>query len=162
VVAETEPLELASHASPRPLAVRPALALTAAEEVETIRRVLLEAATNTTRESWATCACPECGKNFRQEISVPDHGARIKAVETLLREGLGRVGEAEVAEPRMPASVAEVEALSWSEMKFIFTISYAQAIQAFVDQGEEALRSELERWEPDARATVARALAEVA
>jgi hypothetical protein len=79
----------------------------------TVRRVLLEAATNTTRESWATCSCPECGKSFRQEISVPDHGARIKAVETLLREGLGRVGEAEVAEPRMPASVAEVEALSW-------------------------------------------------
>ena len=93
---------------------------------------------------------------------VPDHGARIKAVETLLREGLGRVGEAEVAEPRMPASAAEVEALSWSEMKFILAISYAQAIQAFVDQGEEALRSELERWEPEARATVARALAEVA
>jgi hypothetical protein len=92
---------------------------------------------------------------------VPDHGARIKAVETLLREGLGRVGEAEVAQPRMPASVAEV-ALSWSEMKFIFAISYAQAIQAFVDQGEEALRSELERWEPEARATVARALAQVA
>ena len=62
----------------------------------------------------------------------------------------------------MPASVAEVETLSWSEMKFIFAISYAQAIQAFVVQGEEALRSELERWEPEARATVARALAEVA
>ena len=142
--------------------MRPALALTAAEEVETIRRVLLEAATSTSRQSWATCTCPECGKGFRQEISVPDHGARIKAVETLLREGLGRVGEAEVAEPRMPRSVAEVEALSWSEMKFIFAITYAQAIQAFVDQGEDALRSELERWEPDARATVARALAEVA
>ena len=83
-------------------------------------------------------------------------------METLLREGLGRVGEAEVAEPRMPRSVAEVEALSWSEMKFIFAITYAQAIQAFVDQGEDALRSELERWEPDARETVARALAEVA
>ena len=66
-------------------------------EVETIRRVLLEAATSTTRETWATCTCPECGKSFRQEISVPDHGARIKAVETLLREGLGRVGEAEQA-----------------------------------------------------------------
>jgi hypothetical protein len=53
--------------------------------------VLLEAATSTTRESWATCTCPECGKGFgfRQEISVPDHGARIRAVETLLREGLG-------------------------------------------------------------------------
>ena len=61
----------------------------------------------------------------------------------------------------MPASSAEIDALSWSEMKFIFAISYAQAIQAFVDQGEEALRSELGRWEPDARATVARALAEV-
>ena len=62
----------------------------------------------------------------------------------------------------MPASAAEVEALSWSEMKFIFAISYAQAIQSFVEQGEAALRSELERWERDARATVARALAEVA
>ena len=162
VHAESEPLGPASSQPASPSAVRPALALTAAEEVETIRRVLLEAATSTTRETWATCTCPECGKGFRQEISVPDHGARIKAVETLLREGLGRVGEAEVAEPRMPTTVAEVEALSWSEMKFIFAISYAQAIQAFVDQGEEALRSELERWEPEARATVARALAEVA
>jgi hypothetical protein len=162
VVAETEPLELGSHASPRPSAVRPALALTAAEEVETIRRVLLEAATNTTRESWATCACPECGKSFRQEISVPDHGARIKAVETLLREGLGRVGEAEVAEPRMPVSVAEVEAMSWSDMKFVFAITYAQAIHAFADRGDDALRMEIERWEPEARTTVARALAEVA
>ena len=44
VNAESEPLELRSHASERPSAVRPALALTAAEEVETIRRVLLEAA----------------------------------------------------------------------------------------------------------------------
>jgi hypothetical protein len=162
VIAEAEPIELTSHSSGRPSGVRPALALTAAEEVETIRRVLLEAATNTTRESWATCSCPECGKSFRQEISVPDHGARIKAVETLLREGLGRVGEAEVAEPRMPTTVAEVEALSWKEMKFIFAISFAQAIEAFVDRGEDALRSELERWEPEARATVARALAEVA
>ena len=162
MIAEAEPIELTSHSSGRPSGVRPALALTAAEEVETIRRVLLEAATNTTRESWATCSCPECGKSFRQEISVPDHGARIKAVETLLREGLGRVGEAEIAEPRMPSTVAEIDALSWSEMKFIFAISYAQAIRAFVDQGEGALHSELERWEPEARATVARALAEVA
>ncbi len=62
----------------------------------------------------------------------------------------------------MPTTVAEVEALSWSEMKFIFAISYAQAIRAFVDDGDEAIRSEVERWEPEARATVARALAEVA
>ncbi len=61
----------------------------------------------------------------------------------------------------MPSSVAEVEALSWDELKFVFAISHAQAIRAFVDQGDEALRSEVERWEPDARATIARALAEV-
>lgn len=162
IPAESEPVEFTSNRHSRPSAVRPALALTAAEEVETIRRVLLEAATSTTRETWATCTCPECGKRFRQEISVPDHGARIKAVETLLREGLGRVGEAEVAEPRMPTSVAEVDDLDWNELKFIFAISCAQAIQAFVDRGDDALRSELERWEPEARATVAQALAEVA
>lgn len=44
-------------------------------------------------------------------------------------------------------------------MKFIFAISYPQAISAFIDKGEDALRSELERWEPEARATV---VAEVA
>ena len=123
VVAETEPLELTSHGSARPSAVRPALALTAAEEVETIRRVLLEAATNTTRESWVTCSCPECGKSFRQEISVPDHGARIKAVETLLREGLGRVGEAAEAQPAtLPLDAADIEKLSWSQMRALAEI----------------------------------------
>ncbi len=160
MIAEAEPIKLTSHSSGRPSGVRPALALTAAEEVETIRRVLLEAATNTSRESWATCTCPECGKAFRQEISVPDHGARIKAIETLLREGLGRVGEAEVPEPVMPTSVAEVVAMGWGEMKLVFAISHAHAIGAFVEHGDDAVRAEVERWEPEARAAVARALAE--
>jgi hypothetical protein len=160
-LAETEPLELTPHSSARPSAVRPALALTAAEEVETIRRVLLEAATSTSRESWATCTCPECGKSFRQEISVPDHGARIKAVETLLREGLGRVGDAEIRQPQMPNTVAEVEAMSWTDMKLVFALSFAQAIGAVVKDGDVALRSEIERWEPESRAFISRALAEV-
>jgi hypothetical protein len=56
----------------------------------------------------------------------------------------------------MPTSVAEVDALSWKEMKFIFAISYAQAISVFVNDGEEALVSEVKRWEPEARVTVAR------
>jgi hypothetical protein len=47
-------------------------------------------------------------------------------------------------------------------MKFIFAIAYPQAIRAFVNDGEDALVSEVKRWEPEARATVARALAEVA
>jgi hypothetical protein len=90
--------------------------------------VLLEAATSTTRETWATCTCPECGKGFRQEISVPDRGARIKAVETLLREGLGRVGEADVIEPKMPTSVDEVKNLSWDELNLVFAVSHATEI----------------------------------
>jgi hypothetical protein len=138
------------------------LALTAAEEVETIRRVLLEAATCTIRETWATCTCPECGKSFRQEISVPDHGARIKAVETLLREGLGRVGEAEIIEPRMPTAADEVKNLSDDELHLVFALTHVTEIRAVVDNGDDALRSELERWEPRTRATFARVLAEFA
>lgn len=161
VIAESEPLELPSRSPNSPLAVRPALALTAAEEVETIRRVLLDAATSATRESWATCTCPECGKGFRQEISVPDHGARIKAIETLLREGLGRVGEADVLEPRMPTSADEVKNLSTDELALVIAMSCANEIRAVVDQGDGALRLELERWEPETRQKLARALAEV-
>jgi hypothetical protein len=56
-----------------------------------------------------------------------------------------------------------LNALSWEEMKFIFAISHAQAIQAFAEDGDEALRTEVERWwEPEAREAVGRALAEVA
>jgi hypothetical protein len=62
----------------------------------------------------------------------------------------------------MPSSVAEVEAMSWEEMKLVFAISHAQAIRAFADLGHDALRSELGRWEPEARASVARALADIA
>ena len=65
VIAESEPLEPSPSASKAPSAVRPALALAAADELETIRAVLFEAATSTTRETWATCTCPECGTGFR-------------------------------------------------------------------------------------------------
>jgi hypothetical protein len=145
VVAESEPLELTSPMSVRPSAVRPALALTAAEEVETIRRVLLEAATNTTRESWATCSCPECGKSFRQEISVPDHGARIKAVETLLREGLGRVGEAGEAQPAtLPLDAAGIEKLSWSQMRALAEIYEPDLVRLEIAALSDAQRGHLQ------------------
>jgi len=108
-----------------------------------------------------TCTCPECSKSFRQEISVPDHGARIKAVETLLREGLGRVGKAEVVEPKTPTSAVEWQSLSDAELNAIFALACADEISAVVDQGEGALLRALERWEPDMRQTVALALAEV-
>jgi hypothetical protein len=145
VAAETKPLEPAPSTCPLPSSVRPALALTAAEEVETIRRVLLEAATNTTRESWATCTCPECGKSFRQEISVPDHGARIKAVETLLREGLGRVGEAAALPPAaLPSDPAGVEKLSWSQMQVLAEIYEPDLIRFEIASLSDAQRGLLQ------------------
>jgi hypothetical protein len=63
-----------------PAAVRPALAQAAANELATITAVLMDAATNTTRPVWTTPACPECGTQFRQEVHVPDHKARVAAV----------------------------------------------------------------------------------
>ena len=157
---ESDALELVPRLPGAPTAVRAELALTAAEEVETIRRVLLEAATSGSRESWATCTCPECGKSFRQEVAVPDHGARIKAIETLLREGLGRVGEAEVQPPTL-SSVSDVKSLSWDNLNLVFAMEFASSIQAVVEDGDDALLAELTKLEPEARAILAGALVEV-
>ena len=55
----------------------------------------------------------------------------------------------------------EVKNLTDDELHLVFALSYATEIRAVVDSGGEALRSELERWEPKERATMARALAEV-
>ena len=63
-----------------------------------------------------------------------------------------------VSEPLM----AEVETMSWEEMKFVFALSHAQAISAFVERGDEAIRVEVQHWDPEARASIARALADVA
>ena len=41
-------------------------------------------------------------------------------------------------------------------------LGYAAQIRAIVDDGDDALRLEVERWEPDARAAIARALADAA
>ena len=79
----------------------------------------------------------------------------------MLREGLGRVGEAEVVEPKMPTSVDEVKNLSWDELNLVFAMSHVTEIRAVVERGQDALRSELAQWGPDERATFARALAEL-
>ena len=99
--------------------------------------------------------------NFSLMSSRPRSRRTNQAVETLLREGLGRVGEAEVVEPKIPRSTAEVQALGWNELSLIFATTYAPAIREVVDHGDEALRAELERWEPENRAALARALAAV-
>ena len=160
MIAESEPLELSSSSPSSPSAVRPALALTAAEEVETIRRVLLEAATSTTRENGLPAPVRSVGRASAGDLR-PDHGAWIKAIETLLREGLGRVGESEVTELRMPTTADEVKNLSWDDLNLVFALTHATEIRAVVDNGDDALRSELESMGPETRAALARVPAEV-
>jgi hypothetical protein len=100
-----------------------------------------------------------CGKGFRQEVAITAPASRPP--RRLLRECLGRVGEAEVVEPKMPTSVDDVKNLSWDELNLVFALSHASWIRAVVERGDDALRSELEKWTPDERATFARTLAEV-
>ncbi len=61
----------------------------------------------------------------------------------------------------MPSTVAEIDAMSWTDMKLVFAISHAEAIHDIFMHGEAAITAEVERWEPETRATVAGALAEV-
>lgn len=61
----------------------------------------------------------------------------------------------------MPSTVDEVKNLSWDELNLVFALSYATDVRAVVDHGDGALRSELEKWEPRERATLARALAKI-
>jgi hypothetical protein len=41
-------------------------------------------------------------------------------------------------------------------------LGYAAQIHAIVDDGDNGLRLDVERWEPEARTAIARALAQVA
>jgi hypothetical protein len=62
---------------------------------------------------------------------------------------------------RSAAAADEVKNLSDDELHLVFALSHATEIRAAVDHGDDALRSELEKWEPQERATLARALAEL-
>ena len=130
-----------ASAAVTPAAVRPALAQAAADELGTITGVLMDAATNTNRLVWATPACPECGTQFRQEVQVPDHKARVAAVEVLLREGLGRPAQAEEpAKPTLPDGVAGIEAISWQDMQYFAATLLVDELTVQRDGGQALLR----------------------
>jgi hypothetical protein len=123
-----------------PATVRPRLAEAAAEGVEGIRKTLLDAATGAVRDHWITFECGECGARKRVEVPVPDVRARVAAIELLLREGLGRPATAEeIPSPRMPATVAALDAMSWDEMQALFAATYADEIAAIQRDGGKAL-----------------------
>jgi hypothetical protein len=111
-----------------PSTVRPQLAEAAAENVDDIRRTLLEAATSASKPAWVEFECPDCGNRKRVEVPIPDVRARVAAIELLLREGLGRPAQAEEPPtlPRIPETKAEIEALGWEQLKAL-ALAYPEA-----------------------------------
>jgi hypothetical protein len=119
---EAETPVVNDNGSVSPARVRPALAAAAASLNE-IQHALLDAALGATREYRVTRACSDCGKKERIPVNVPDVRSRVAAIELLLREGLGRPPQAEeTLVPRLPATVAEVEALGWDELRALAAI----------------------------------------
>ena len=108
--------------------MRPRLAEAAAESVEDIQRTLLDAATSASKPAWVEFERSDCGNRKRVEVPVPDVRSRVAAIELLLREGLGRPGQAEEppALPRIPETKAEVEALGWEQLKAL-ALAYPEA-----------------------------------
>jgi hypothetical protein len=115
----TEGSASSDRRSADPSTVRPRLAEAAAENVDDIRRTLLDAATSASKPAWVEFECTDCGNRKRVEVPVPDVRARVAAIELLLREGLGRPAQAEEPPtlPRIPETKAEIEALGWEELK---------------------------------------------
>jgi hypothetical protein len=102
-----------------PSTVRPRLAEAAAQNVDGVRRTLLEAATAASKPAWVEFECSDCGNRKRVEVPIPDVRARVAAIELLLREGLGRPAQAEEPPslPQLPRSEAEARALDWGQLK---------------------------------------------
>jgi hypothetical protein len=147
-----------------PASVRPALAQAAADELGTITTVLMDAATNTTRPVWTTPCCPECGTQFRQEVYVPDHKARVSAVEVLLREGLGRPAQAEDSpKPHLPESEAAIQSMSWQDLQhFAMALLVDELVAVRRDGGERLLRDRVDALTPDQRHALRDALEQAA
>jgi len=124
--------------------VSPRLAQATAESLAEIQEALLDAALGATGEHWESFACPDCGRKHRAQVDVPDLRARISAVEVLLREGLGRPGQAEEvpATLRLPASVAAVERMSWQSLQALAGTFVLDELAATEQRGGEALLRE--------------------
>jgi hypothetical protein len=145
-----------------PAAIRPALAQAQRTSSARSPRCSWDAATNTTRPVWTTPACPECGTQFRQEVHVPDHKARVAAVEVLLREGLGRPAQAE--EPTtasVPESVVGMQAMSWQDMQYVAaTLLVDELLTVQRDGGEAVVRQRVAALSDAARRVLRAALLE--
>jgi hypothetical protein len=146
-----------------PATVRPSLAAAAAENVEQLKASLLEAAGSAVKPVWLTVECSGCGERSRVEAPVPDVRARVAAIELLLREGLGRVPQAE--EPtsaRLPATAAAVSTMAWPELQLLASTIVADEIVAVMNGGgRELLRERLAPLSDDERCVLREELAAV-
>jgi hypothetical protein len=145
-----------------PATVRPRLAEAAAEELDGIRRTLLDAATGAVRDHWITFECGDCGSRQRVQVPVPDVRARVAAIELLLREGLGRAPQAEeTPAPRLPATAAAVAQMDWQELQLLATTLCADEITSIISgNGEGLLRQLLAALSSKERRALREALAE--
>jgi hypothetical protein len=109
------------------------------------QQALLDAALGAAREHWATFTCPECGKNHRAQVSVPDVRSRVAAIELLLREGLGRPAQTE--EPHhdaLPDRAAAIRRMSWSDLQAVFALQFTDDIATVTSgQAESVIRERL-------------------
>jgi hypothetical protein len=132
-----------------PASVRPRLAAAAAENVDDLRRVLLETATGANKQLWATITRKHCERVGRYEVIVPDNKVRLDAVQALLHESFGRPGQAEPQPtPPLPSTV---EQLSWEQTVLVFATHFAGEIDAVIDGGGVALRERLAGLSSDER-----------
>jgi hypothetical protein len=97
-------------------------------------------------------------------VQVPDHKARVAAVEVLLREGLGRPAQAEEPPaPRFLETAAGIESMSWRDMQYFAVLFFADQIESLVMLGgPEAVRERLAELSEGDRHILSRALAEFA
>ena len=125
-----------------PTMVRPRLALAAAENLETLKASLLEAAASATKPAWITVECSGCGERPRIEAPVPDVRSRLAAIELLLHEGLGRPATGDDPRPlNMPTTTLAVKDMPWEDMQALFAATYVDEIAAAPRDGrKDALR----------------------
>jgi hypothetical protein len=171
IVVESEPTAEPAHVNADgnggggdPAAIRPALAQLAADNLSELQRTLLDAALSATTTRWATVTCQRCGTKSRVELPAPDVRSRLQAIQLLLSESLGRAPSApEATTPSLPRTAAEVQRMSWSEMQYVFALTYADELaEATRRGGREALRSKLASLSESERSVLRDALAETA
>jgi hypothetical protein len=125
--------------------------------------MMLDAALGATREHWITTTCPDCSKKQRIEVKIPDVRSRVAAIELLLRESLGRVPQAEEAKIARLRGAADVDRLSWDDMRTIFAVHFADEIAAVTKEGGGTLlRERVAALDDDQRQVLREALDEVA